>query len=144
MAKVSLDGVVKIVSTALVEDLQVGDYVVLHVGYALAKIDPEEAERTLELLGFGGRAAAMKYVDEYRDGKLAKGIAATIAREADPDAPLSLHGVLRRPHPCDFALRPRGPAARERAHDPRAGLPGLRSADGAHRHGDSPARAIQK
>ena len=49
MAKVSLDGVTKVVSTALVEDLQVGDYVVLHVGYALAKIDPEEAARTLEL-----------------------------------------------------------------------------------------------
>lgn len=54
MAKVSLDGVVKIVSTALVEDLQVGDYVVLHVGYALAKIDPEEAERTLEMLAAAG------------------------------------------------------------------------------------------
>ena len=54
MAKVSLDGVVKIVSTALVEDLRVGDYVVLHVGYALAKIDPDEAERTLELLASAG------------------------------------------------------------------------------------------
>jgi hydrogenase expression/formation protein HypC len=57
MAKVSLDGVVKIVSTALVEDLQVGDYVVLHVGYALAKIDPEEAERTLEMLASAGAFA---------------------------------------------------------------------------------------
>ncbi len=57
MAMVSLDGVVRIVSTALVEDLQVGDYVVLHVGYALAKIDPEEAERTLELLASAGAAA---------------------------------------------------------------------------------------
>ena len=56
MAKVSLDGVVKIVSTALVDDLQVGDYVVLHVGYALAKIDPEEAERTLEMLATAGVA----------------------------------------------------------------------------------------
>ena len=54
MAKVSLDGVTKTISTALVEDLQVGDYVVLHVGYALAKIDPEEARRTLELLRHGG------------------------------------------------------------------------------------------
>jgi hydrogenase expression/formation protein HypC len=54
MARVSLDGVVKVVSTALVEDVKAGDYVVLHVGYALAKIDPEEARKTLELL----RAAA--------------------------------------------------------------------------------------
>ncbi|ANP91058.1 HypC/HybG/HupF family hydrogenase formation chaperone [Rhizobium beringeri] len=55
MAKVTLDGVSKIVSTALVDDVKVGDYVVLHVGYALAKIDPEEAERTLALI----REAAM-------------------------------------------------------------------------------------
>ncbi len=50
MARVSLDGVSKIVSTALVEEVQAGDYLVLHVGYALAKIDPEEAERTLALM----------------------------------------------------------------------------------------------
>lgn len=56
MAKVSLDGVIKVVSTALVEDVQVGDYVILHVGYALAKIDPEEARKTLELLAAVGTA----------------------------------------------------------------------------------------
>ncbi|MCZ4093265.1 HypC/HybG/HupF family hydrogenase formation chaperone [Sinorhizobium psoraleae] len=50
MAKVTLDGVSKIVSTALVDDVKVGDFVVLHVGYALVKIDPEEAERTLALI----------------------------------------------------------------------------------------------
>ena len=54
MAKVSLDGVTKVISTALVEDLKVGDYVVLHVGYALSKIDPEEAARTLELFASAG------------------------------------------------------------------------------------------
>ena len=83
---------------------------VLHVGYALTKIDPEEAERTLELLreaGIGG----MKYVDEYRDGALAQTIAATIAREARAGPRLSPDGVLRRPYPCDLALRPRRPAA---------------------------------
>ncbi|MCO6184619.1 HypC/HybG/HupF family hydrogenase formation chaperone [Rhizobium sp. L1K21] len=50
MAKVTIDGASMVVSTALVDDVQVGDYLVLHVGYALAKIDPEEAERTLELI----------------------------------------------------------------------------------------------
>ncbi|GLR46143.1 hydrogenase assembly protein HupF [Mesorhizobium amorphae] len=50
MAKVTLDGVSKIISTALVEDVKPGDHVLLHVGYALAKIDPEAAERTLALL----------------------------------------------------------------------------------------------
>ena len=50
MARVSLDGVMKTASLALVEGVGVGDYVVLHVGYALAKIDEEEAQRTLALL----------------------------------------------------------------------------------------------
>jgi hydrogenase expression/formation protein HypC len=47
MARVTLGGVSKIVSIALVEDVRVGDYVLIHVGYALARLDPDEAERTL-------------------------------------------------------------------------------------------------
>lgn len=50
MAVVSLDGVSKEISVALIEDLAIGDYVIVHVGYALTRIDPEEARRTLELL----------------------------------------------------------------------------------------------
>ncbi|OAI31484.1 MULTISPECIES: HypC/HybG/HupF family hydrogenase formation chaperone [Methylosinus] len=50
MARVSVDGVGKLVSVALVDGLAIGDYVVLHVGYALAKIDEEEAMATLALL----------------------------------------------------------------------------------------------
>ncbi|MGV8935667.1 MAG: HypC/HybG/HupF family hydrogenase formation chaperone [Allorhizobium sp.] len=50
MAKVTLDGVSKVISTALIDDVQLGDYLVLHVGYALARIDPEEAEHTLALI----------------------------------------------------------------------------------------------
>ncbi|MGP0060996.1 MAG: HypC/HybG/HupF family hydrogenase formation chaperone [Beijerinckiaceae bacterium] len=49
LAKISLDGVIKTISLALVEDVSVGDYVVLHVGYALTKIDSDEAEHTLAL-----------------------------------------------------------------------------------------------
>ena len=50
MARVTIEGVSKIVSVALVDGLAVGDYVVLHVGYALSRISPEEAESTLALL----------------------------------------------------------------------------------------------
>ncbi len=50
MAVVSIDGVSKEISVALIENLAVGDYVIIHVGYALTKIDPEEARRTLDLL----------------------------------------------------------------------------------------------
>lgn len=57
MARVSMEGVSKIVSVALVDDVAVGDYVVLHVGYALSKIRPEEAEKTLALLREAGAAS---------------------------------------------------------------------------------------
>ena len=50
MARVTLGGVSKAVSIALVEDVQVGEYLLIHVGYALAKLDPQEAERTLALM----------------------------------------------------------------------------------------------
>ncbi|MGY3443072.1 MULTISPECIES: HypC/HybG/HupF family hydrogenase formation chaperone [unclassified Bradyrhizobium] len=50
MAIVSLDGVSLEISIALIEELDVGDSVLVHVGYALSKIDPAEAKRTLELL----------------------------------------------------------------------------------------------
>ncbi|RCW24769.1 hydrogenase maturation protein HypC [Ciceribacter lividus] len=58
MARVTLDGVSKVISIALVDDVKPGDYLVLHVGYALAKIEPEEAERTLELLRLAAEGAA--------------------------------------------------------------------------------------
>lgn len=49
MARVELGGVLKEVSLALVEGVQPGDYVIVHVGYALSRLDPEEAARTLAL-----------------------------------------------------------------------------------------------
>jgi hydrogenase expression/formation protein HypC len=53
-AVVDLGGVRKTISLALVDDVAPGDYVILHVGYALAKLDPEEAERTLALFAAAG------------------------------------------------------------------------------------------
>lgn len=50
-AIVDLGGIRKEISLALVDDVEVGDYVVLHVGYALTKLDPVEAEKTLALFG---------------------------------------------------------------------------------------------
>lgn len=48
-AVVNLGGVRKEISLALVADVKAGDYVIVHVGYALSKLDPEEAARTLAL-----------------------------------------------------------------------------------------------
>jgi hydrogenase expression/formation protein HypC len=48
-AVVELGGVRKEISVALVADVHVGDYVVVHVGHAIGLIEPEEAERTLAM-----------------------------------------------------------------------------------------------
>lgn len=60
-AVVNLGGMRKEISLALVDDVAVGDYVIVHVGYALQKLDPEEAERTLALF------AELGQLDELRD-----------------------------------------------------------------------------
>jgi hydrogenase expression/formation protein HypC len=49
MAVVELDGVKKEISLALVDGVKVGDYVIVHVGYALQKLDTDEAQKTLAL-----------------------------------------------------------------------------------------------
>jgi hydrogenase expression/formation protein HypC len=48
-ALIDIGGVRKRVSLALVDDVAVGDYVIVHVGFALSKLDPDEAARTLAL-----------------------------------------------------------------------------------------------
>ena len=50
MGRASVGGVEKVVSLALVDGVVVGDYVLLHVGFALSRIDPAEAEATLALV----------------------------------------------------------------------------------------------
>ena len=48
-ALVDAGGVEKRVSLALLPEAAAGDYVIVHAGYALSRLDPEEALRTLEL-----------------------------------------------------------------------------------------------
>lgn len=47
-ATVSFGGVTKSVSLALVPEAAVGDYVIVHVGFAISKLNEEAARRTLE------------------------------------------------------------------------------------------------
>jgi hydrogenase expression/formation protein HypC len=54
IATVSLAGVKKDVSLALVDGVAPGDYVLIHVGYALSRLSPEEAARTLALMAEAG------------------------------------------------------------------------------------------
>ncbi|VEG90220.1 HypC/HybG/HupF family hydrogenase formation chaperone [Legionella spiritensis] len=48
-ALVNLGGIEKDVSLALVDNVEEGDYVILHVGYALTRLDEDEAQKTLRL-----------------------------------------------------------------------------------------------
>lgn len=48
--KVSFGGVLKEVSLAYTPDAKIGNYVVVHVGFALNVIDEEEAQKTLTIL----------------------------------------------------------------------------------------------
>jgi len=50
MAKVDFGGVGKEVCLSLEPEAQVGEYVLVHVGFAISRIDEEEAQQTLELL----------------------------------------------------------------------------------------------
>jgi hydrogenase expression/formation protein HypC len=50
-AKVDFGGVRRTVSVAFTPEAREGDWVLVHVGFALAQIDEDEAQATLELLG---------------------------------------------------------------------------------------------
>lgn len=63
-AVVALGGVRKRISLALIEDPQIGEFVLVHVGYALHKLSAEEAERTLALMAEIGLEVG---VDEERE-----------------------------------------------------------------------------
>ncbi len=54
MARAEVGGVVKELSLCLVDDVAVGDYVIVHVGFALSRLEPEEAEATLALFAEAG------------------------------------------------------------------------------------------
>ncbi len=49
-AEVEFGGVRRMISLQLLPEAQVGDYVLVHTGFAIATVDPEEARLTLELL----------------------------------------------------------------------------------------------
>ncbi len=56
MAIISVGNVKKEVSTALIDEVNVGDFLLVHVGYALNKISEDEAEKTLKLFEEAGLA----------------------------------------------------------------------------------------
>ena len=63
-ATIDVSGMKKDISLALMDDVAVGDYVIVHVGYALTKLDPEEAEKTLALFAEMGEQALQEAARE--------------------------------------------------------------------------------
>jgi hydrogenase expression/formation protein HypC len=58
--KISFGGVVKEVSLAFVPDVQVGEYVIVHAGFALNKLDEREAARIFAYLGLMDELAELE------------------------------------------------------------------------------------
>jgi hydrogenase expression/formation protein HypC len=50
VAKVDVGGVLRDISLDLCPDVSVGEYVLIHTGFAIQKVDEEEAKETLDLL----------------------------------------------------------------------------------------------
>jgi hydrogenase expression/formation protein HypC len=65
LAQVDVAGVRRKVNVALLDDVRAGDWVLIHVGFALSKVDEEEAHATLALLQQLGEA----YEQELEDLK---------------------------------------------------------------------------
>jgi hydrogenase expression/formation protein HypC len=60
MAKIDLGGIEQDVSLDLVDGVSVNDYVLVHVGYALQKLDEKEAQETLEVIAEAIRLAGSR------------------------------------------------------------------------------------
>jgi hydrogenase expression/formation protein HypC len=61
MAVIDVDGVQRQASLLLLSDAQVGDYVIVHAGFAIQKIDADSARETLKLL----KEAAAHYEAQF-------------------------------------------------------------------------------
>ncbi len=62
MGRVNFGGVIKEASLAYVPEVQVGDYVIVHVGFALSKVDEDEAQKVF------GYLKQMQELDELKEG----------------------------------------------------------------------------
>jgi hydrogenase expression/formation protein HypC len=56
-ARVSIDDVVYTASLLLLEDVKPGDFIMLHAGFAIEKVDPEIAAETLRILNEIGKSS---------------------------------------------------------------------------------------
>ena len=50
LGKINFSGVIKEASLAYVPEVAIGDYVIVHVGFALSRVDEDEAQKVFEYL----------------------------------------------------------------------------------------------
>ena len=74
MGTVQFGGIQKEICLSFLPDIEVGDYVIVHAGFAISQVDEEEAARTFEILREMGDLAELTEAD------------AAEASKADPDA----------------------------------------------------------
>ena len=72
MAKVSFGGIVKEASLEMLPSADIGDYVLVHVGVAISKVDEEEAKKTFAYLEEIGELGDLVDVDDYLPKKESK------------------------------------------------------------------------
>jgi len=65
MAKVLFGGITKEASLEMLPDADVDDYVLVHVGVAISKVNEEEAQKTFKYLEEIGELGELEDVDEY-------------------------------------------------------------------------------
>jgi hydrogenase expression/formation protein HypC len=65
MAKVSFGGIMKEASLEMLPDANVDDYVLVHVGVAISKVNEEEAKKTFEYLEEIGELGELEDVEDY-------------------------------------------------------------------------------
>ena len=155
MSIVDFGGIKKDVCLQYIPDAEIGEYVVVHVGFALQRLDEESAIRTLaefEHLGvlkeeFGdgfelaakqaGPAPIRRCCHEI-SGRIQRSRTRPQARRPDQerDHPTLVdHGSVWRADTFDHSARHRPTAPRHDRDDPRPGMPGLRHPAGGHRQG---------
>jgi len=80
MGRVDFGGVIKRVCLDYVPEVEIGDYTIVHVGFALSKIDEDEALKTLEMLSQMGALD-----EEFAEGDEAFARAAAAPQSPCPD-----------------------------------------------------------
>ena len=70
MARVNFSGALREISLAYVPEAEIGDYVLVHVGFAISKIDEEEAKKVFEYLVAMGEACELGELKVESDSKI--------------------------------------------------------------------------